>query len=129
MSKKMDEYTATGKLILIETKTGAVDGFYNDLEYTKTVKKRREKRFKGSEWVISQLTDDSDSEKLWHIFYDSINELRLISIYGDNDAIKKKAADDSVAISFNFYTTAFDVLTDYAFGGDKQAALEYLKAL
>ena len=31
--------------------------------------------------------------------------------------------------NFNFYTTAFDVLTDYAFGGDKQSALDYLKTL
>lgn len=32
-------------------------------------------------------------------------------------------------VSFNQNNTAFDVLTDYAFGGDKQAALEYLKSL
>jgi hypothetical protein len=30
---------------------------------------------------------------------------------------------------FNATHTPFDVLTDYAFGGDKQAALEYLKTL
>jgi hypothetical protein len=30
---------------------------------------------------------------------------------------------------FNAKNTAFDVLTDYAFGGDKQAALDYLKTL
>lgn len=30
---------------------------------------------------------------------------------------------------FNATHTAFDVLTDYAFGGDKQAALDYLKTL
>lgn len=30
---------------------------------------------------------------------------------------------------FNNRNTAFDILVDYAFGGDKQAALEYLKAL
>lgn len=30
---------------------------------------------------------------------------------------------------FNATHTAFDVLVDYAFGGDKQAALEYLKTL
>ena len=30
---------------------------------------------------------------------------------------------------FNATHTAFDVLTDYAFGGDKQSALEYLKSM
>ena len=30
---------------------------------------------------------------------------------------------------FNHKYTAFDVLVNYAFGGDKKAALEYLKTL
>ena len=37
--------------------------------------------------------------------------------------------EDAYLLRFNARYTAFDVLVDYAFGGDKQAALEYLKTL
>jgi phage terminase small subunit len=40
-----------------------------------------------------------------------------------------KKSFNPLIVSLNEKYTAFDVLTDYAFGGDKQAALEYLKTL
>ena len=45
------------------------------------------------------------------------------------DSFENESKHSNTIEGFNSTHTAFDVLTDYAFGGDSDSALEYLKTL
>ena len=116
---------------LLEKSTGATDGFYTgSKDKAIEASKGLIEQYPNSSWALCEyksgyVIGGESHFKTSHL-HDKMNR-ELTSIYGNHWLKLKKQSVD--VINFNATHTAFDVLTDYAFGGDKQAALEYLKTL
>lgn len=76
----------------------------------------------SSSYDVYRVTNDDELQK----FYSLIIGLKSVKM----PKLKARIKNPKTPLErFNNHNTAFDVLTDYAFGGDKQSALEYLKTL
>ncbi len=117
--------------LLLEKQTGAIDGFYTgEKDKALFAAKGMVEQYPNSSWALCEfrsgyLIGANSSFKISHLD-DKMNR-ELTALYG-NSWLKKEPLP-IYAINFNDKYTAFDVLTDYMFGGDSKAALEYLKTL
>jgi hypothetical protein len=128
------------KYFALEKTTGAIDGIYFDKERASEMVSAMSEQYPDSTWVLCELLDKQVGYSQFSIHHQNnpMNDI-LHSIYGNawlkipSKGTTTVSCGDYViendVLAFNQSNTAFDALTDYAFGGDKQAALEYLKAL
>lgn len=128
------------KYFALEKTTGAIDGIYFDKERAAEMVQAMSEQYPNSTWVLCELFDKQVGYSQFSIHHQNnpMNDI-LHSIYG-NAWLKIPAIGTATVscidyviendvLAFNATNTAFDVLVDYQFGGDKQAALEYLKTL
>jgi hypothetical protein len=136
----------------IERQTGFISGMWTEKKLAIESCENLAKRWRGSSWSIAEidLSMDELRERQKNCYGDysrflihhQDNQHMLNACFGNTDTgVKKQNKHDdgkfsircgneiAATLHFNEKFNAFDVLTDYAFGGDKQSALEYLKTL
>ena len=125
----------------IERQTGIITGMWAEKSRAIESCKYLAKRWTGSSWSVAEIDLSRDKikdiqtncygkERRWLNHHQDHRDF-LAGIFGErkNELEFMNFGEIMAKHEFNSNNTAFDVLTDYAFGGDKQAALEYLKTL
>lgn len=121
---------SSNQFFLLEKRTGATSDLCTRIEDVKFTGNQLAFKYPKSSWALCELNRSITFGEN-HFFpqlHDNNSFTKLSLEYGNDGHIFGDTNTDTI-IRFNHNHTAFDVLVNYAFGGDKQAALEYLKTL